>query len=696
MLGQDNGLRMRTSILCGLLACCLSSPAPVAAAAETGQEPLLSAPAEAGERIRSARDAVMPYVVSILTVREDYAQGEPVLSAASGSGTLVSPQGHVVTNAHVVQNGRAFRVVFADGHERVATLEGVDSLSDLAVLQVQDEPLPTPHARFSERLDLQAGDTVMAMGAPWGLSNSLSLGVVNNPRRLLVSLFDDEAEYEAQLGADEPTGRYYAWIQHDAAIAPGNSGGPLVDLSGRIVGVNTRGMILGGDLAFAIPGPDAARVVQALIVDGEVRRAGLGIRLRSLKGSGFEHGVLVNAVERDSPAEAAGLRAGDLLLSLDGEALHTPQPVDVPALQRRIAELPVGGEVALDYRRDGRTRRIRLPVCVLPRDRGEDGVVAAIGASLAELTPAMARRRLLGDERGLMIGSVRPGGPAANARPALRPGDVLLRLDGHPLPGLEQLRAGLADGDSRERVLEVLRDGQRWWVAIVPELRDRENRPLPELPKSWAGAEVQPVPATLARSFGLQGPGFRLTRVYEGGPLAVAGARVGDFLDRLEGEPMRPTGDANDDGFHQRVRDFPPRARVRFSGTRDGEPLELVVELGDAPVSINGLRTLSLSRLRMELRELGFHDRIARRLPPGQSGVLVQTVQAGGPAGLAHLQAGDVILAVDGRPVATPPELQAYFAALPGTVPRRLALQVIRGSEVRVLYLDTRWLSETP
>ena len=89
-------------------------------------------------------------------------------------------------------------------------------------------------------MDLQPGDTVLAMGAPWGLSNSMSAGVVNNPRRLLVSLFDDEADYEDRLGADQPTGRYYAWIQHDASIAPGNSGGPLVDLSGRIVGVNTR------------------------------------------------------------------------------------------------------------------------------------------------------------------------------------------------------------------------------------------------------------------------------------------------------------------------------------------------------------------------------------------------------------------------------------------------------------------------
>ena len=205
-------------------------------------------------RIAMARDRVLPVVVSILVVNEEFRQGEPTLSLSSGSGTVITAQGHVATNAHVTQNGKSFRVIFADGRELPAKLIGTDTLTDLAVLQVQP---PTPEtfafAEFADKLDLQAGDTVLAMGAPWGLSNSMSAGVVNNPRRLLVSLFDDEADYEDSLGDDEPTGRFYAWIQHDASIAPGNSGGPLVDLNGRIVGVNTRGLIVGGDLLLPFP-----------------------------------------------------------------------------------------------------------------------------------------------------------------------------------------------------------------------------------------------------------------------------------------------------------------------------------------------------------------------------------------------------------------------------------------------------------
>ena len=271
---------------------------------------------------------------------------------ARGSGTVISPQGYIVTNAHVVERGTAFRVVFADGRELPAKLIGTDTLSDLAVLQALPPKAEAfRHADFATVNDLQAGDTVLAMGAPWGLSNSMSAGIVNNPHRLLVSLFDDEADYEDTLGPDLPTGRYYAWIQHDAAIAPGNSGGPLVDMRGRIVGVNARGMVLGGDLAFAIPGPDARRVVDALIAFHRVPRAWLGFRLRSLKGSNHDHGVLLNAVERGSPAERVGLRAGDLLLSVDGRAVDAPQPVDIPELQRTIAELPIGKMLTLGIER---------------------------------------------------------------------------------------------------------------------------------------------------------------------------------------------------------------------------------------------------------------------------------------------------------------------------------------------------------
>lgn len=680
-----------------LLAACLAV-APSVVSADPASSPSVVAPD--ARTIAAARDKVLPVVVSILTVREDFKQGEPVLTVSSGSGTVVTPEGHVATNAHVTQKGRSFRVVFADGRELPARLVGTDTLSDLAVLQVQPPaPETFAHAKFADTLDLAPGDTVLAMGAPWGLSNSMSAGVVNNPRRLLVSLFDDEADYEDRLGADEPTGRYYAWIQHDAAIAPGNSGGPLVDLSGRIVGVNTRGMIFGGDLAFAIPGPDARDVVDALIERGEIKRSHLGFRLRSLKGTGEQRGVLVNSVERGSAAEKAGLRAGDRIVSVDGVAVDALQPVDVPALQRRIAELPIGADVRLGIAQGDKRRELKLTTRAQPEDRGEERAFAPFGASLAELTAAMGRRRNLEGERGLLVTGLRPGGPAAIARPALEAGDLLVRVDGRPVPDLASLEAVAGEPPSEDRplVIEYRRGPERRIALLVPKHGDQVRVPLPELDKAWSGVEVQPITSSLARELGLPGPGFRITRVYPGSPLGEAGAKVGDLLTAIDGVALRAANETSDLPFHQRVRDLAVDQKVTVQASRGDQALALDVALRAAPANTASLRTLALTRLRAQTRELGFFDRAARDLPSSQQGVMVDGVEAGGPAGLAHLQRGDIIVRLGKQAVHDLDSLRtALDAALENGNGRVIPVQVLRGAETRILYLERYWLTETP
>lgn len=649
-----------------------------------------------GNRIAMARDRVLPMVVSILTVRQDYRQGEPLLSVSSGSGTVVSPQGHIATNAHVTQNGKSFRVVFADGRELPAKLIGTDTLSDLAVLQVQTAaPETFAYAEFAETLELRPGDTVLAMGAPWGLSNSMSAGVVNNPRRLLVSLFDDEAEYEDSLGDDEPTGRYYAWIQHDASIAPGNSGGPLVDMAGRVVGVNTRGMILGGDLAFAIPGPDAGNVVRELIAKGKVDRVSLGFRLRSLKGTAFTEGVLVNAVERGSEPEKAGLRAGDRIIRINGEPITALQPIDVPALQERIAELPIDSKVSLRIDRDGQRQDVNLMARAQKRERGEETAFPPFGISALELTEAMGRRRNLDSSRGVLVTGVRPGGPAAAARPAITVGDVIRKIDGKPLRDMSDLAFLASAGKSdTPLVIELESKGEQRLSLLTPAFGDQARTPLPELPQAWVGVEVQPFTGSLAREIGLSAPGYRITRIYPGSPLAKAGAKAGDLLIAIDGEPLRPANETSSEGFDQRVHDLPVDSRARFSALRDGRPLEFEVTLVSSPINTSGLLTLAVARLRAQLRELGFYDRVALKLTGDRTGVIIDGVESGGAAGLAHLQRGDVVVSLGDRDVATPGELSKALdlaLATPGNA--LIPLQIIRGSQTRILYLERYWLN---
>lgn len=656
----------------------------------------LVSPTVEANRISAARDRVLPVVVSILTVRQDYRQGEPSLSVSSGSGTVVSADGHIATNAHVTQNGKSFRVVFADGRELPARLVGTDTLSDLAVLRVQPEkPEKFAFAEFAAQLDLKPGDTVLAMGAPWGLSNSMSAGVVNNPRRLLVSLFDDEAEYEDSLSEDEPTGRYYAWIQHDASIAPGNSGGPLVDMAGRIVGVNTRGMIVGGDLAFAIPGAEAGRIVRSLIEHGTVARVSLGFRLRSLKGTPFTEGVLVSAVERGSAPEKAGLQAGDRVISLNGKPFTALQPIDVPQLQQTIAELPIDSTVALRIERDGVQRDIQLAAVAQARDRGKENALVAFGISASELTPSMGRRRNLEARSGLLVTGIRPGGPAAVARPEIPAGAVITAVDGKPVASLADLASrAAAQASGKPLVLQFESNGEQRLSVLKPIFGDKEREPLPELPKSWVGVQVQPFTGSLAREIGLPAAGFRIARIYPGSPLGKAGARVGDLLVAIDGEPLKPGNDISSEQFDQRVHDVTVNTATRFSAVRDGKPIEFEFTVLPSPVDTSGLRTLAITRLRAQLRELGFYDRVAMKLATDSQGVFIDGVESGGAAGLAHLKRGDIITRLGGSAVSTPGELsRALEQALTTPGNGLIPMQVIRGNQTRILYLERYWLN---
>ncbi|MEO5595940.1 MAG: PDZ domain-containing protein, partial [Lysobacteraceae bacterium] len=666
----------------------IAVPPPTGSQTSASQSP--------GSQLAAARDAVMPYVVSILNVGESYRQGEPTLSLSSGSGTMISPEGYIVTNAHVVEKGKAFRVVFANGREMPAKLIGEDTLSDLAVLQaLPPQPEVFKHAQFASADKLQSGDTVLAMGAPWGLSNSMSAGVVNNPRRLLVSLFDDEADYEDTLGPDLPTGRYYSWIQHDAAIAPGNSGGPLVDRNGRIVGVNARGMVIGGNLAFAIPGPDAARVVEALIKFHHVPRAYLGFRLRSLKGTSLDHGVMLNAVERGSPADRAGLRAGDVLLTMDGQQVDAPQPIDVPEFQRRIAQMPIDKQLALTIDRDGKRSTMDITTARYPRDSGGESGFAPFGVSIQELTAAMSRRRGLDFQDGLMVTGLRPGGPAAVARPALQAGDVLRTINGAPVRTTADLKPWL-DKPSRVDALLIgfKRSGEDLLATLRPAYGDRSRTPLPELPNAWSGVEVQPVTQSLATAFDLKGIGYRVSRVYPGSPLAKAGVQVGDVITAIGDTPLHPITDSSSDGFDQVVRELDVGQSARFQLIRAGKPSEVRVVMAPSPIEPSGLKTLQVSALRAQLREISFYDRVARRLPADQPGVVVASVEGGGPAGLAHLRMGDIVVQLGGHAVATLDDFSAAFKQAEARSTPSIPFHVVRGSEVRILFLDRSWLSE--
>ncbi len=644
--------------------------------------------------VARARDAVMPYVVSIMVVREDHVQGRGQLSLSSGSGTIVSADGHVATNAHVTENGQRFRVVLADKRELPAKLIGVDALSDIAVLQIEQRPPGgLAFARFAERDTLQSGDTVMAMGAPWGLEHSLSQGVVNHPARLMVSLFQDEADYEQQLGRNQPTARFYAWIQHDASIAPGNSGGPLVSLKGEVVGINTRGSMIGGDMAFAIPAEVARMIVAQLIAHGEVQRSFFGFSVRSLKGSGLGEGVLVSSVQQGAPADRAGLVPGDRILKIDGRAITVSHPEQVPTFLRQLTERPLGGVLTFDVAGAAGLRALRMRSERYPPDLGENIEIKAWGLTLTEVTPAIARSRLLEHQQGLIVTGVLPGRRAANAHPPLAMGDVVYEIDNQPVAKIADVAAlGVLNGNGdAARVFGLERSGRSLLALLDAKPGEDKTSKLRELPKPWVGIDTQPITATTARSIGgPPGGGYRVTRVYPG-PAQKAGVHVGDLITALAGEAIPVSGDTDDQALQQRIRDALVDEPLRLDIWRSGKAIQVDVVPGVAPDARIAQSTLQIEWLDLGVRSLGFYDRIERRLKKSDHGVVVEHVETGGLAGLANLKPGDVILKVNGRNVENLDDFKALVRRDLRPTDQNMSFLVLRAARTRLLFLDLGW-----
>src|SRR5689334_13987166 len=304
------------------------------------------------EVIQEAKDKVFPAVVFIKPIQQEFRGGKMEKIQVFGSGAIISPEGYVVTNNHVAEKATEIRCVLSDKEEVLAKLVGLDPETDLAVIKLnlaeRKSKTPLPVAEFGDSNALKVGELVMAMGAPHGFERSVSRGIVSSVERHL-----DFAPYNL-------------WIQTDAAINPGNSGGPLVDIRGRIVGINARGMRGADNLGFAIPAAVVKDVVDRILKDGKVQRAWTGLKFQALKDfrkSSYidaKHGVLIASVDEGSPGEKAKLQAGDIAVSVNGEPVRGMYETDLPAVERKFAALLIDAPATLDVQRGSDTIHVTL------------------------------------------------------------------------------------------------------------------------------------------------------------------------------------------------------------------------------------------------------------------------------------------------------------------------------------------------
>lgn len=371
----------------------------------------------------------------------------PQFGHSQGSGFFVSEDGYLVTNNHVIENGSSFSVVMSDGSELDAKLIGTDPKTDLAVLKV-DEDRTFTYVEFDQQRP-RAGEWVVAVGNPFGLGGTVTAGIVSAHGR--------------NIGAT----RYDDFIQIDAAVNKGNSGGPAFNLSGQVIGVNTAIFSPSGGnvgIAFAIPAALAEEIVADLIDDGNVTRGWLGVQIQPVTpeiaeavGLESDDGTIIAGVEQDSPAEKSGIESGDIITEINGKSIKGPRQ-----LSREIASLEPESEIDMKVWRDGEEQNLTVKLGALEETQAQ--------APSAEKPSRMARLgvQLEPSQDGLTILDVEPGSVAAEQ--GLRPGDVIASVNGEKVTNLRDLRAQLkaAREAGRNSALLQLKREERTVFAPIP------------------------------------------------------------------------------------------------------------------------------------------------------------------------------------------------------------------------------------
>ena len=405
---------------------------PVVAAVEKVRGAVVNVSAEELVRIRvPSRADSMAELFGDFFERPRFRRGYEVTSL--GSGVIVSPDGYVLTNAHVVERGARFRVGLLDGRELLAKVVGTDPSSDLAVLKL-DAKEKLPFATTGRSDGLMTGETVIAIGNPFGLSHTVTTGVVSAVHR--------------NFKAGDRT--LFDFVQTDASINPGNSGGALLDIEGRLVGVNTA--ILGdrnAGIGFAIPIDRARRVAEDLIAHGEVREGYLGISVADLPARegaavGTSGGVAVASVDPGSPGERAGIRRGDAVLSIQGF-----EPSSAEEFRFRARDLAIGQTARLELSRDGARLSVGVTAIDLGGERVMDLVASRTGLVLGE---ERAQGRSL-----VVVRKVARASPASEA--GLAPGDLVREVNSAEISTLQELRRAAARARRSGRLVLLVQRG---------------------------------------------------------------------------------------------------------------------------------------------------------------------------------------------------------------------------------------------
>jgi serine protease Do len=633
---------------------------------------------------------VKPSLVRIQVVATQYYQGREVKYEASGSGVIITKEGHVITNHHVAGHATRIVVILPSNEEVPAELVGTDALADISVVKLKPEsPRDFAPVEFGNSDLLRVGDSVLAMGSPLAMSQSVTLGIVSNVKMVMPQAF---ASGRFTLDGED-VGSLVRWIGHDADIYPGNSGGPLVNLKGQVVGINEISFGLSG----AIPGNLAQAVAHQLMEKGHVSRSWLGVEIQPLlKEDKDDRGVLIGGVVADSPAAKAGFASGDVLVRLAGKGVLVRYAEEIPLLNKMVADLPIGQEFEAVVLRDGKEKTLKVRTSEREPSQPKTFELKQWGITVRDISALAEREMKLKSRDGVIVTSLRPGGACSDAKPPVEGSDVLVEINGAPVHNVAEMMEiteKITTGKTKPvpTRLGFLRGTEQLLTVPKVGLKEIEDPGL-EAQKAWLPIAAQAITRDLAEQLGSPGlSGVRITQVYTNSAAEKAGLKVGDLILALDGESISASQPGDEEILNTMVRQYKIGTTATLSVMRGADKLSVPVELVRSPKLEREMKKYRDEDFEFTVRDMTFFDKVHEEWGEGRPGAMVTEVKDGGWAAIGRLNNGDIITAIDGEAVTDVLSLKEKMKHVAAEKRKSIVLRVARGIHTVFLELEPNW-----
>jgi serine protease Do len=648
------------------------------------------------ELMERAVARVKPALVRIEVVWTEYEQGREIKYEATGSGVIIRKEGYIITNHHVAGHATRILCVLADNEEIEATLVGTDPMADISVIRLNsDGKREFPFVTFGNSDEVEVGDTVLAMGSPMALSQSVTRGIVSNTKIVMPRMLSRFEQFSLD---GEDVGAIVRWLGHDAQIYGGNSGGPLVNLRGEIIGINEIRMGLAG----AIPANLANEVARQLIANGKVQRSWLGIEVQArLKSVDITNGVFVSNVLPGTPADKAGLKPQDTITRLNGKEVNVRFDEEIPLFNQTVSEIPIGKEIEAIVLRGGQPFTFKITTTEREPAQPKTRELKQWGMTVRNISFLAAKELKLNNTRGVLITSVRPGGPVGTAKPQVQSRDILVEVNDEPVNSVEELIAAtdkIMTGKTKPTPAAIVfnRKQEKYLTVVSVGLKEIEDPGL-EARKAWIPVATQAITREMAEQLGspaLSGlMGVRVIQVYTNTIAERAGIQVGDLILALDDQPIPASQPGDEEVFTSMVRQYKIGSTPALRILRGKETLKLPVELVASPKLEREMKKFRDDSFEFTARDLSFFDRVREGWSEDFRGVLVTEVKEGGWAALGNLIVNDVVVAINDEPVTVITDLQRMLQKVGEVKPKFVVLEVLRGIHTRYLELEPNWSS---